>query len=228
MNNINFDYKRILFIVLVVSVASVALGAQKGDSKKKPKESVQSNYFVKFDEAEYRTSPDKRIGAKIMVDPAKVGPSISSMIHLTYLPGAQVASHRHAYSSEILYVLSGFLTVKIGDQLQVAGPNSSVYIPSGAFHEYLNDSVDVVKFLQFYAPAAPEEEYRKWEKPGDSSAKEAAAEQAASKVERIVAPSMPTVPGSPRIKIGEVVKPEPSEIEKLRERLRKSLEAAKD
>jgi len=39
---------------------------------------------------------------------------------------------------------------------------------------------------------------------------------------------MPTVPGSPRIKIGEVVKPEPSEIEKLRERLRKSLEAAKD
>src|SRR5574344_294590 len=99
MNNINFDYKRILFIVLVVSVASVALGAQKGDSKKKPKESVQSNYCVKFDEAEYRTSPDKRIGAKIMVDPAKVGPSISSMIHLTYLPGAQVASHRHAYSS---------------------------------------------------------------------------------------------------------------------------------
>jgi hypothetical protein len=82
--------------------------------------------------------------------------------------------------------------------------------------------------LQFYAPAAPEEEYRKWEKPGDSSAKQASAEQAAAKVEQIVAPSMPTVPGSPKIKIGEVVKPEPSEIEKLRERLRKSLESAKD
>jgi mannose-6-phosphate isomerase-like protein (cupin superfamily) len=190
----------LLLIIALLAVPAACLAA-----KKEPSKAVSANFFA-FDDADYHTSPDKRIGAKILVDPAKVGPSISSMIHLTYLPGAHITSHRHVYVTEIIYVLEGNLTLRIGDEIKVLGPNSTAYIPAKSFHEYLNDSTDVVKFLQHYSPSGPEEEYRNWSKPQDSAVS-ASSEQAPGKAagpEHIVAPSLPPVPGSPKLKLGEI------------------------
>lgn len=224
MNRINIVFKRkIFYMLLAFSLLGTSSFANKKNVANKDKANITPKYFVGFDEAEYHTSPDRRIGAKMLVDSTNIGPSIAALTHLTYLPGAHVPTHRHTYSTEVLYVLSGALTVRIGTETQIVGENGSVYIPSGAYHEYFNDTTDVVKFLQFYAPSAPEEEYRKWEKPN--------AEKPAKKVEepvvieQITSPSMPLVPGSPKPKVGNVVSPEPSELEKLRERLRKNLES---
>ncbi|MEW6709526.1 MAG: cupin domain-containing protein [Candidatus Riflebacteria bacterium] len=173
--------------------------------KKENLDQVQSHRFFAFEDAEYHTSPDKRIGAKILVDPAKVGPSISSMVHLTYLPGAHIKSHRHVYVTEIVHVIEGNLTLRIGDEIKVMGANSTAWIPPKAFHEYLNDSTDVVKFIQYFAPSGPEEEYRNWTKPSAEPLSAASPTAANASPTNIVSPPLPPIPGSPKPKLGSVV-----------------------
>ncbi len=186
------------FIIALLAITGT------GQAASKKSEIPSSANFFAFDDADYHTSPDKRIGAKILVDPSKVGPSISSMVHLTYLPGAHVGSHRHVYVTEIIYVLEGNLTLRIGEEVKVLGPNSTAYIPAKSFHEYLNDSTDVVKFLQHYSPSGPEEEYRNWSKPQDTVSSTSADLGKKKEPEHIVAPAMPPVPGSPMTRLGNV------------------------
>lgn len=189
------SFTTILFLTLA---CSVLLSADKTG-----KTAPQSHKFFAFDDAEYHTSPDKRIGAKILVDPTKVGPSISSMVHLTYLPGAHIKSHRHVFVTEIVHVLEGNLTLRIDDEIKVMGPNSTAWIAPKAFHEYLNDSTDVVKFLQHFSPSGPEEEYRSWDRPSvEKAIKEAKKEEV--KPTNIVTPPLGVIPGSPMPTIGTV------------------------
>jgi len=191
----------------MLTCPAISFSAEKAAGK-----TASSNHFFAFEDAAYHTSPDKRIGAKILADPAKVGPSMSSLVHLTYLPGAHITSHRHVYVTEIIYVLEGNLTLRIGEEVKVLGPNSTAHIPAKSFHEYLNDSTDVVKFLQYYSPSGPEEEYRNWEKPAATSvapapSDESAKKPAAKKDEgpaHVIAPTLPPVPGSPKPVLGTV------------------------
>lgn len=183
----------------------------KNKNKEKKEEQPKSHNFIAFDDAVYNTSPDKRIGAKILVDTNLVGPSIAAMTHLTYLPGAHVLSHRHVYVTEIIYVLEGNLTVRIGSETKILGKDSTAFVPPKTFHELMNDSLDVVKFLQYYSPSGAEEEYRNWENP-----KTAEAEARAKEIEKqtelknkgpeeIKGPAPLAVPGSPTsVKLGEV------------------------
>lgn len=198
--NIAFQSIALTFIFALLFSPAISIAAEKQAIKP-----VSTN-FIAFDDAEYHTSPDKRIGAKILVDPAKVGPSIAAMTHLTYLPGANIGSHRHVYVTEILYILEGNLTLRIGEEIKILGPNSTAYIPAKAFHEYLNDSTDVVKFLQYYSPSGPEEEYRNWTKPAVEAAVVKAAAVKKEESANVVSPALPPVPGSPSsVVLGTVV-----------------------
>lgn len=191
-------------ITLIISLLSAPSSVNAAEKQKSKPASVN---FIAYDDAEYHTSPDKRIGAKILVDPAKVGPSIATLVHLTYLPGASIGSHRHVFVTEVIHVLEGNLTLRIGEEIKILGPNSTAFIPAKSFHEYLNDSTDVVKFLQYYSPSGPEEEYRNWAKP--SAETEAATAKVVSEkkeeTKHVVSPALPPVPGSPTgVKLGEV------------------------
>jgi len=195
-----------ILIAVMLTCPAISFSAEKAAGK-----TASSNHFFAFEDAAYHTSPDKRIGAKILADPAKVGPSMSSLVHLTYLPGAHITSHRHVYVTEIIYVLEGNLTLRIGDEIKILGPNSTAYIPAKSFHEYLNDSTDVVKFLQYYSPSGPEEEYRNWEKPAATSAAPAVTDSAKAPAAKkdegpahVIAPTLPPVPGSPQPVLGTV------------------------
>lgn len=201
--NLVKNFASILIAVALVCPATL-FSAEKAASK-----TASSNLFFAFEDAAYHTSPDKRIGAKILADPAKVGPSMSSLVHLTYLPGAHITSHRHVYVTEIIYVLEGNLTLRIGEEIKILGPNSTAYIPAKSFHEYLNDSTDVVKFLQYYSPSGPEEEYRNWEKPAAAAVVKPASDKKAEPAKpeqpaHVIAPALPPVPGSPKPVIGTV------------------------
>lgn len=196
--------------MLLVFVSFIfSSSAQARRRKKKAKAPLQSHNFFAFDDATYHTSPDKRIGAKLLIDTDKVGPTIAAMVHLTYLPGAHVKSHRHVFVTEIIHVLSGNLTVRIGDETKVLGPNATAYIPPKTFCEYLNDSTDVVKFLQYFSPPGPEEEYRNWEVPNEAKTvlkdKAKGNDKQEEPVEtNIVVPTARPVPGSPQPLLGSV------------------------
>ncbi len=197
----------VLFITLFVYSPAFAKDKNKQSTEEQPK----SRNFIAFDDAVYNTSPDKRIGAKILVDTNMVGPSIAAMTHLTYLPGAHVPSHRHVYVTEIIYVLEGNLTVRIGTETKILGKDTTAFVPPKTFHELMNDSADVVKFLQYYSPSGAEEEYRNWENPKTAEAKAQAEEikkqmeQKNKGPEEVNGPAPLTVPGSPTtVKLGDV------------------------
>ncbi len=160
------------------------------------------------DSVEYRTSPDKHIGAKILIDPANTGPGMLSASHLTYLPGAHVPAHAHVYVSEMLYILKGHLTVKIDGKIISAGPDTAIYIPNKTVHEYMNDSADIVQFLQIYSPTGPEEEYRSWN-PANVKISTNTPKNDKAEDKNVILQPMPIVPGSPgKPAIGELKVPE--------------------
>lgn len=188
----------IIFFLLLAGTAAAR-------SKKKAAAPDSHNFFA-FADAHYYTSPDQRIGAKLLIDPARVGPTLATLQHLTYLPGAHVKSHRHVYVTEVLYVLKGNLTLRIGSDVKVMGPDTAAYIPPQTFHEYLNEGSDVCQFLQYFSPGGPEEEYRNWVRPEDAAAKaaKAASETAAVKEKNIVRGPLPPIPGSPHPRLQRV------------------------
>ncbi|HNW33720.1 MAG TPA: cupin domain-containing protein [Candidatus Ozemobacteraceae bacterium] len=179
--------------------AAVAKDQKKAAEAKAP----DSHRFFSFDDAPYFTSPDKRIGVKMLIDSAKVGPTLSALQHLTMLPTAHLSSHRHVYVTESIYVLKGNLTLRIDKEVKVLGPNAAAYIPPQTFHEYLNNSQDVVEFLQYYSPSGPEEEYRTWERP-DAPKKVVPEQTAPAAPTDIVRPPLRPIPGSPQPLLGTV------------------------
>lgn len=187
----------LLLFAFVAALLGHPQAAMAKSKKKTAKADTQSHNFFAFADANYYTSPDQRIGAKLLIDSARVGPTLSALQHLTFLPTAHVKPHRHVYVTEILYIIKGNLTVRIGQETKVMGPDTAAYIPPQTFHEYLNTGSDVCQTLQFYSPSGPEEEYRNWEKPGDKP-KEAGTASATPKEEKnIVRGPLPPIPGSP-------------------------------
>lgn len=171
----------------------------KAKENKPPK--LESHRFFAFDDAPYYTSPDKRIGAKLLIDSINVGPTLVSTQHLTFLPGAHVPPHRHVYVTEVIYILKGNLTVRIDKETKVMGPDATAYIPPQTFHEYLNNGQDVCQFLQYYSPSGPEEEYRNWEIPG-AEKNAVSVPQKATGTQIIQGPVQVVVPGTPQTILG--------------------------
>lgn len=204
-------FKTLNILLAASLLLSSPLFAKNKNKENNTKQQTKSRNFIAFDDAAYHTSPDKRIGAKIVVDTNSVGPSIAAMTHLTYLPGAHVQSHRHVYVTEILYVLEGNLTVRIGTETRVLGKDSTAFVPPKTFHELMNDSADVVKFLQYYSPSGAEEEYRNWTNPKTAETQgmveeiEKRNEKKNAPPEVVQGPAPLTVPGSPTtVKLDEV------------------------
>lgn len=198
-NYINKLGKYLIFSCLLSGL--VMTGFAPAIAKTRQKDSTPvSNKFFSFDQADYYTSPDKRIGVKVLVDSAKVGSAMASLVHVTFLPGAHIKSHRHVYVTEVLYVLKGNLTFRIGNETRVMGPGTVAFIPPQTFHEYLNDSTDIVQFIQYFSPAGPEKEYRNWEKVGRTPVVTAIEKEEPKRDElpmHIIAPPQQVVPGSP-------------------------------
>jgi quercetin dioxygenase-like cupin family protein len=61
--------------------------------------------------------------------------------------------HLHHDSDEVIYVLRGEITFKIGDRVAVGGPGTSAFIPRGVAHAWKNTGVETARVLFMYTPA---------------------------------------------------------------------------
>lgn len=66
-------------------------------------------------------------------------------------PGVGAPSHTHAFE-EVLTVIAGTAEVWLGEQRRVVGPGTSVFIPTGAVHGFVNVGTGVLQ-LQFIIAA---------------------------------------------------------------------------
>jgi quercetin dioxygenase-like cupin family protein len=61
--------------------------------------------------------------------------------------------HLHHDSDEVIYVVSGEITSKIGDRVTVGGPGTCAFIPRSVAHAWKNTGAETARILFMYTPA---------------------------------------------------------------------------
>ena len=75
------------------------------------------------------------------------------MFEETAPAGTTTGVHIHHDSDEVMYVLSGEITCKIGDQVTVGGPGTCAFIPRSVAHAWKNTGSETARMLFTYTPA---------------------------------------------------------------------------
>jgi quercetin dioxygenase-like cupin family protein len=78
---------------------------------------------------------------------------------MTIDAGVTVPPHKHDNSEELIYVLSGRSSATVGGKEQKAGPGDQVRMPPGVEHTVTID--EKLTAVQVYAPAGPEQRFKK-------------------------------------------------------------------
>jgi quercetin dioxygenase-like cupin family protein len=76
------------------------------------------------------------------------------MFEETAPAGTQTTFHLHHDSDEVAYVLSGEVTLKIGDQVTVGGPGTCAFMPRGVPHAWKVTGAETGRILFLYTPGA--------------------------------------------------------------------------
>jgi quercetin dioxygenase-like cupin family protein len=79
-----------------------------------------------------------------------------AVTHVTVPPGGGTPLHRHMFEEEGFYVLSGELTVRVGDTTAKALPGAFTNTPVGCAHCFKNESDKPATVLEFFAPGGVE------------------------------------------------------------------------
>jgi quercetin dioxygenase-like cupin family protein len=96
-----------------------------------------------------------------LLEPAKTG---SPGVYLGLLeaePGAEVPRNSHPGSAEILFVLSGAGELTVGSEKLPFEAEEALHLPEGQPHAAKFSGPDKTVMVQIFAPAGPEERYRK-------------------------------------------------------------------
>jgi quercetin dioxygenase-like cupin family protein len=112
---------------------------------------------VHLDHVPTHVIADGKGAATLLLGPPD-GSSRVALDHLELAAGAQVPSHAHAESDELLYVLSGKVNVSIGAGRWTLLEGNAVLIPAGVEHSA--EVAQSARLLQIYAGPGPEERFR--------------------------------------------------------------------
>ncbi len=82
--------------------------------------------------------------------------------------GTKTPLHLHHDSDEVMYVLSGEFTFKIGDQVKVGGPGTCAFMPRDIPHAWKNSGAETGRAFFMYTPGQAGkvfEEMRRLQRP---------------------------------------------------------------
>jgi quercetin dioxygenase-like cupin family protein len=97
---------------------------------------------------------------RILLDEGITGDKAAYLGALSAQPGAVVPPHRHADSSEYLFVIEGQAEMKIGGRTIPVQAGDGVQVPPGIEHAVSFSGEGVFKAIQFYTPAGPEQRFK--------------------------------------------------------------------
>ena len=66
--------------------------------------------------------------------------------------GIETPLHLHHDSDEVMFVLSGEFSFKVGDQFSTGGPGTCAFMPRGVPHAWKNSGNEVGRALFMYIP----------------------------------------------------------------------------
>jgi quercetin dioxygenase-like cupin family protein len=96
------------------------------------------------------TPPGRTVALKLLG--GESGGSIM-MFEQTLPAGTKSTFHLHRDSDEVAYVLSGELTVLVGDDVTLRGPGTCAFMPRGVRHAWKCSSAEAGRVLFLYTPA---------------------------------------------------------------------------
>jgi quercetin dioxygenase-like cupin family protein len=98
---------------------------------------------------------------RILLDEEKTGSSAFALSLVEFAPGAAPPRHTHPGSEEFLYVLAGGGTLTVGSEDMSFGPEHTLYIPANQPHGAKFTGQEPTVAVQIYAPAGPEQRFKK-------------------------------------------------------------------
>lgn len=87
------------------------------------------------------------------------GPASVQKLRLS--AGATVPEHTHEREAEILWTRTGSGELRVDGRSHPVKPGTAIYIPPGARHSFTAGATQAVETIQFYAPAGPEQRFKK-------------------------------------------------------------------
>jgi quercetin dioxygenase-like cupin family protein len=96
------------------------------------------------------TSPRRSVALKLL---GEATDGSIMMFEETVPAGTKSTFHLHHNSDEVVYVLSGEVTFKIGDEVTVGGPGTCAFMPRGMPHAWKSTGAETGRVLFLYTPA---------------------------------------------------------------------------
>ena len=107
-------------------------------------------------------APSGKMDAQVLLDEAVTGRKDAAVTLLTSYPGATVPEHVHAGVTEVLYILEGHGRMTLaGVELEVA-PGMAISIPPDTKHSFRHVGKGIMRAVQVYVGAGPEQRFKKW------------------------------------------------------------------
>ncbi len=84
------------------------------------------------------------------------------MSRITAFPGAKIPVHDHPHSDELLLIEEGTGQMTLGDKSLTVSAGQAIRIPMGTKHSFTQTGDKPLRAVQVYAPAGPEQRFKKW------------------------------------------------------------------
>ena len=97
----------------------------------------------------WNMAPGRTAALKLQND--QTGQSVMAFEEVTPI-GTETPLHLHRDSDEVMYVLSGQYTFKVGDQMSSGGPGTCVFMPRNIPHAWKNSGAEAGRAFFMYTP----------------------------------------------------------------------------
>lgn len=97
----------------------------------------------------WNVAPGRAIALKLLNE--QTGGTVMAFEETTPA-GTETPLHLHRDSDEVMFVLSGEFSFKVGDQFGTGGPGSCVFMPRGVPHAWKNSGNEIGRAFFMYTP----------------------------------------------------------------------------
>lgn len=95
-----------------------------------------------------------------LVAPGSTTQEDFGLFEIEISPGESTPSaHYHTSFSESFYVLDGHVHLRLGDDIQTAGPGDFAYVPRHGHHGFANATEHPARILILFSPGVAREDY---------------------------------------------------------------------
>lgn len=103
---------------------------------------------------------DGKLRVHVYLDANEDPTALGALGTLDADPSQAVPEHIHPQSAEVLWIVDGAGTMRLGDREKTIQPGTFVFVPAGTLHGFVPDGSRPLFAYQIYTPAGPEQRFK--------------------------------------------------------------------